>query len=337
MTTIQSNRCYYLDLAKVLTTFLVIIGHLYSTDSTVRLYLYGFHMPLFFIVSGVFHKYIGKINWGHYSRTILWPLLIFIFLSILVNVFLWGMDLSSQLHYFFIDIPKGKINSIHWFLFALFWCKVFMDCFCKSKNKIIPIVLWGCLLFIPVFILRAHLPFALSQGLMAFPFYAIGYYGRGALLKRKESINWSIPLICCLILTVLTTKYVHGRVSMMGVNFGNLEETLFHDSVKSFSVAISSLLSLANILLFYLNGLVGSAMILSFSLLPIPKLRFISSLSKSLITVVGTQSIYINIVSHTWGLDNSFCLSIGLALCILLLCYLTHCILQHLYRLAYPK
>jgi fucose 4-O-acetylase-like acetyltransferase len=53
---------------------LVILGHLYSSDSTVRLYLYSFHMPFFFLVSGVFHKNTGRINLGHYIRTIIWPI-----------------------------------------------------------------------------------------------------------------------------------------------------------------------------------------------------------------------------------------------------------------------
>lgn len=333
----KSNRCYYLDFAKVITTFLVIFGHLYSADSAVRLYLYAFHMPLFFLVSGVFHKYTGKINWSHYSRTILWPILIFIILSILTNVLFYGAELTAQFQEFFIDIPKGKMKGILWFLFALFWCRVFMDFTCGFRNKLIPLFIWGCLLFIPVIILKIRLPFALSQGMMAFPFYAIGYFGKDFLLKQNESLKWGVPFICFLILTVLITKYLHGRVSMLSVSFGNLAGTVFGDSVKECSLTFRAFLRIANIVLFYLNGLIGSAMILSFSLLPFPKTKFITSLSKSLITVVGTQYVFINYISHTLGLNNGYILSIGLSLCVLFLCYLAHQLLQPVYSLAQTK
>ena len=337
MTETKATRCYYLDFAKVITTVLVIFGHLYSVNSPVRLYLYGFHMPFFFLVSGVFHKYTGMINWSHYSRTILWPILIFIVLSILTNVLFYSAPLTDQLRSFFIDIPKGKVDGIIWFLFALFWCRVFMDLCCEIRNKLIPFFIWGCLLFVPVFIMKNRLPFALSQGMMAFPFYAFGYYGKDFLIKRKETLYWGIPFICCLILTVLITKYLHGRVSMLGVRFGNLAGTVFGNSVENFSLVSRAFLRIANIFLFYLNGLIGSAMILSFSLLPFPKTEIITSLSKSLITVVGTQYIFINVITRTLGLNNGYVLSIGLSLCVFILCYFAHKLLQPVYSLATPK
>lgn len=337
MAEIQSTRCYYLDFAKVITTLLVIFGHLYSPDSSVRLYLYGFHMPLFFLVSGVFHKYTGKINWIHYSRTILWPILIFIILSTLTNVLFYGARLADQFQKYFIDLPKGRMNDILWFLFALFWCKVFMDFYCSFKKRLFPVFIWGCLLFIPVTVLKIRLPFALSQGLMAFPFYAIGYMGKGFLTHRKESILWGVPFVCCLFLTVIITKYLLGRVSMLSVSFGHLAATVFGDSAEDLSLISRALLRFANIVLFYFNGLIGSAMILSFSLLPFPKTEFVTSLSKSLITVVGTQYIFVNFISLTLGLNNGYLLSFGLSLCVFFLCYLVHQLLLPVYSLAYPK
>ena len=74
----MAQRCYYLDLTKVIAMFLVILGHLYSADSNVRLYLYSFHMPLFFLVSGIFYKDTGTVNWKRYCRTLLWPTVVFI-------------------------------------------------------------------------------------------------------------------------------------------------------------------------------------------------------------------------------------------------------------------
>lgn len=337
MPTIESNRCYYLDLAKVITTFLVVLGHLYSADSTVRLYLYGFHMPLFFFVSGIFHKYTGRINWLNYVRNILWPIFIFIILAITTNVLFHGKHLTAQLRSYFIDIALGKTNGILWFLYALFWCKIFLDIFCGFRNKLFPVFLWGCLLFIPVIFLKVCLPFALSQGMMAFPFYAIGFFGKDYLLSRTSSLKWGIPFVISSILTVLITKYLHGRVSMISVSFGNLAGTLFGDSAKTFPLLSRAFLRFANIALFYINGLIGSAMILSFSLLPWPKSGFVTSLSKSLITVVGTQYLFIGFINRWIGFNNHLVLSIGLSLCVFLLCFGVHQVLQPIYLLVKPS
>lgn len=332
-----SKRCYYLDLAKVVGVLIVIFAHLYSIDSPVRLYTHGYHMPFFFLVSGIFHRYTGKIDWGRYARTILWPILIFIFLSILTNILFFGAHLGDQLRFYSVDIAKGKINMIIWFLFALFWCKVYMDFFCRFRHKIIPVLIWGCIMFIPVYFFRIRIPFGISQGMMGFPFYALGFLGKDFFLKRRESFKWLVPFVLCLVSTVLITKYLQGRASMLGVNFGDLGGHLFGDAFQGLPTVCRGILRLLNYSLFYLNGLIGSVMILSFSLLPFPKTRLITSLSMSLITVLGTQSIFLNAFLGWLGTDNGYLLSLGLSVVIFFLCYLSHLALKPAYDLVKPK
>ncbi len=337
MTETAPKRCYYLDLAKVFTAFLVVFGHLYSPDSPVRLYLYSFHMPLFFLISGIFHKYSGKINWDRYARTILWPILIFIILESIVGALFYGENIIEVLRKFFVNVSLGSYKGVLWFLFALFWCKVYQDFFCGFRNKVIPVIIWGCLLFVPLYLFGRRLPFSLSQGLMGFPFYAIGFLGKDYLLTRRESFRWGLPFVLLLILNVLIVRYLQGRVSMVGTSFGNLGETLFGDAVNGFPVIFRGLVRLSNYFLFYLNGLIGSAMILSLSLLPFQKTRWITSLSMSLITVLGTQYLFINVIEKTLGFDNSLLISTGLSIGILFLCYLMHLILKPAYDLVKPR
>ena len=78
-------------------------------------------------------------------------------------------------------------------------------------------------------------------------------------------------------------------------------------------------------------------MILSFSLLPFPKTRLITSLSMSLITVLGTQSIFLNAILGRIGPDNGYLLCLGLSVGILFLCYLLHLALKPAYDLVKPK
>ena len=330
MSNIQSSRCYYLDLAKVITTFLVIYGHLFSDDSKVRLYLYAFHMPFFFLVSGIFHKYQGKINWGRYIKSILWPVAIFIGLLVTTNSLFYGTPFGEQLYNYAVSIIRGDIRGVLWFLIALFWCKVFLDVACGFKTLIIPFLIWALLLFLPLGF-KFRLPFELSNGMMAFPFYAVGYYGKDFFLKKNESIRWGIPFVVFLIIMILIT-HINGRVSMINLQFGTLEKTQFGEDVNSLSSFFRLLLKGAKVLLFYMNGLIGSFMILSLSLLPIPKTSFINSLSKSLITVVGTQSLFITPIIHYLGYDNGYLLSALFSVGIFLLCFALHQVLYPVYN-----
>lgn len=55
------KRIVWIDYAKVIGLFLVIFAHLYTSEGTdrsnvVRTYIYGFHMPFFFLISGCLYR-----------------------------------------------------------------------------------------------------------------------------------------------------------------------------------------------------------------------------------------------------------------------------------------
>ena len=59
---------YSIDIARGIACLLVIIGHISSTPSQVNVWIYAFHMPLFFIITQnaiVYHlkmKFLDDIN-----------------------------------------------------------------------------------------------------------------------------------------------------------------------------------------------------------------------------------------------------------------------------------
>lgn len=326
----MAARCYYLDWAKVMTTFLVIFGHLHAEDSTVRLYLYAFHMPLFFIISGIFHQFTGKINWKKYCKSILWPALIFIILMILVGRLCRYHGLRYYLTFYFIDIPLGKHESFMWFLFALFWVKCFTDFILRVNRPVVTTLLWMVLLFIPI-LLKKRLPFMMLQGLMALPFYLFGYHFRDILRNRQPSAFYLLPAAVCLILTILVTR-LHGRVSMLGLHFGQLA-SLHGIDLAAQSRPIKLLVLGGDAFLFYLNGLIGSAMVFSLALLPVPKMSFVTPLSMSLITVVGTQYLLVTPIVRHFGYNLPFLICVFLSIGIFALCYCFHSVLRPVYRL----
>lgn len=76
------KRIACLDYARVFAALLVIYGHVLPYGSSIRTFIYAFHMPFFFIVSGMLHKYRGSIDWKKYFRTLIVPAIFF-------NILLW--------------------------------------------------------------------------------------------------------------------------------------------------------------------------------------------------------------------------------------------------------
>ena len=63
----DKTRLEYLDAAKGLGILLVILGHIYAWNPNINrkilvTWIYSFHMPLFFIVSGMLIKYKNYCN-----------------------------------------------------------------------------------------------------------------------------------------------------------------------------------------------------------------------------------------------------------------------------------
>ena len=329
-----TQRCYYLDLAKVIAMFLVIFAHLYSDDSSVRLYIHAFHMPLFFIISGIFHKESKVVNWKRYSITILWPTFIFIVLNVTYNLLVWGSGWNDILKNDVLGIITGNYPRVFWFLFALFWCKVFTDLYTRFPKPVLAIMLWGILLFVPI-LLNRRLPFILTQGLMAIPFYYLGFALKKPALQTKPSIRFLIPSILCMILTVLITRF-HGRVSMYGVHLGQFAQYM---GIELQEIAVPTRLCYlgVDVILFYLNGVVGSLMVIFLSLLPWPEWPAVTSLSKSLITVVGTQYFFITPITKYLGFNQPFWISCGFTIGIFFLCFVLHLALRPAYNLFSPR
>ena len=52
---VQRERIAYIDIAKTICIILMVVGH-WTTNSTILLYIYSFHMPALFVISGYLYK-----------------------------------------------------------------------------------------------------------------------------------------------------------------------------------------------------------------------------------------------------------------------------------------
>lgn len=125
------NRYNFIDIAKMLGIVLMFIGH--RASGNVQNFIYLFHMPLFFILSGLVikekeYKTIKDVILSEKKLIIAYCFYSFAF--IIFN-FIEDMYYGSTAGLLFKTITLYGIDSM-WFFSCLFLCKVFA----KSINKI---------------------------------------------------------------------------------------------------------------------------------------------------------------------------------------------------------
>lgn len=129
----MNKRNLYIDVIKGLAMILVVIGHLDTKGQFSRDMIYAFHMPLFFILSGLFvHTESDfKSYFAKTFKTLYVPYAVFVMFDLVlccISSLVKGNSLS-------IDVIKSdllalagfgfcKHNRALWFLFALFVIKI---------------------------------------------------------------------------------------------------------------------------------------------------------------------------------------------------------------------
>ena len=116
----QTKRIEALDIAKGIGIILVIIGHMSS--SYLRDWIYSFHMPLFFIISGIcfntekYPSFLPLLK--QRVRTLAIPTIALYFIVLLLETLtgIKGFDLQQQL--------KGVHPGVLWFLITLLFSEL---------------------------------------------------------------------------------------------------------------------------------------------------------------------------------------------------------------------
>ena len=176
------------DIMKCFGIIAVIIGHLSSIGHQ---FIFSWHMPLFFIVSGYFYhekdvksmiKNDAKRLLLPYFATCLIIVAYYLFISLIsgnnqVNYWIYATlfanGSSNHTSLYFAHFPQ--IGAI-WFLWALFWCKnVFNYIIQKARTFYFSICLIVSIIAILIDNYIINLPFAFLPGMAAIIFYALGY------------------------------------------------------------------------------------------------------------------------------------------------------------------
>ena len=193
------NETY--DLMKGIALILMMLCHLVYTDGPVKQFIYSFHMPLFFILAGMFAKNIDDISsFRDYTKKNAKRLLLPYVVTMLM-LCAWGglqsiakHDVSFLLRHFFSMLTASsdgwqtKWGLIYagpmWFLVALFWVR---EIFYGLQRMFMRVNRYGDELVVGVSIVLSvasvmihpflpSLPFSIMQACAALAFYAVGWY-----------------------------------------------------------------------------------------------------------------------------------------------------------------
>lgn len=98
----SNSRIYWIDWTKVFLIYLMILGHIGTTDLNIRQLLYTFHMPCFFIISGYLHKQGSTKTIFKYLFTPVLIISIFCFIYRCINLyFVMNIPFSINIYIFY--------------------------------------------------------------------------------------------------------------------------------------------------------------------------------------------------------------------------------------------
>lgn len=135
----DKKRIAWVDVAKAIAIIGMIVGH-EVTNNTLRIFIFSFHMPLFFILSGYTSGPVQEWRkfWTKVKKSFVKVWLLACLMVILLGFENFLVGKFSLVNMFFADlqgifwgsnVPWMKVQTvgIMWFLFVFFWAKLLFD------------------------------------------------------------------------------------------------------------------------------------------------------------------------------------------------------------------
>ena len=278
------ERILWIDWAKAICLFLVVFGHLPLKNNSLEFFA-SFRMPLFFILSG--YLFNNNHSFARIAKTsaiaLLAPYLLYSIFGYIIwliigyihNTSFFSQDISELLRpvwgAILVDSKSSfasMLNTPTWFFIALFNIRIIAGLLARYNIKFtFPVFSFCCIAALYLMSkYEINLYFSIDSALMAFPFFAFGYWVKEQnLLKylRKEYLFLFFCITLCLNI-ILSNLINGGAYSINGCVYGK------------------------SLILSYVNGIIGSTMIITIGLfLNKYKFKFIDTISAGAIAVVG--------------------------------------------------
>lgn len=242
----NTKRLDYNDLAKAIGMLTIVWGHIYYGRSS-SAFVYSFHIPLFFVLSGMVFDTNRYSNFGDFMKkklkSLLIPYVVFSFLTWLVWV-VYAMITHTNVNSYWMPLAQTVISQgsegylVHnvplWFVMCLFSMEIMYYLIAGYKRIWITIitiliaVVGYCLLnYCPFFDFSA-IPWSIDAAMLGIPFYALGHWAvckwghQGMLDSVNSHKKCSVFVMLLLFAVTCLISDFNGPISFghtdMGVN-----------------------------------------------------------------------------------------------------------------------
>lgn len=284
MTSEKHRRLEWIDWMKAIGIYLIVLGHFYSVGEK---FVYVFHVPLFFVISGFLCKRENDSRqfWKKLWFNLAVPMLFMSVLNFLYYCILklsYGTFSPMYIYWFLRNILFGMVSGFDsmWFVYTLIVLKIIYHYSPSYKFFYALTILMLSLVYLYNHNDFSHLPFFMNEPnavvdvCVAYPFFAFGILFR----QYKEVLDkWSNKVMFALLLIgslfiVSACRYNNFGIGLHSCYYGN------------------------SIVLFLLGAISGSMMIFAASKLLGHAPKIVVFVSQGTIIILGFHKLFINLI-----------------------------------------
>ena len=197
--TANGKRLLFADYMKAFGIILVVLGHINFANSAVKPWIYAFHMPLFFFVTGLLQKENLQLPDGMKKGNILWRNL----WRLIIPFVLWGLIYMSFEWQNLLNLLYGSHQTIGgagslsslWFLPVMFLAVClfsFLSSLFKEKNAVVKktvaaVICFGIAAFLPT--IQRGYPWGADVAVCALGFMLLGSIIKPLAFRIRERIK----------------------------------------------------------------------------------------------------------------------------------------------------
>ena len=254
-------RKFEFDILKGILIIFVVIGHLLNGDSFFHRVIYWFHMPVFFMITGILSTW-GRDNVEFVKKRTLAYVVPYFSWCILLFLLFW---IENPLKYMARILYGGAMNTTSytyqfWFVCALFVSSLVLNAtYCKFRNWLYGILV-GYLIVWYTFLHQCHIPM-LPWSVEVVPFVLV-YFIIGICVNRfSDLLNGAWQIIVYFVAIMLAMFMIIGvyyglldfRLSMKNLTMHNflfdmLSPIIFFISLKGICLLLCNVRYLQGVL-----------------------------------------------------------------------------------------
>lgn len=258
------ERNHSVDIARGFAISLMVVGHCYSSSNFILQIIYAFHMPFFFMVSGLL---VGSGQKFSLKKQLMRTLIPYYCFELLYDCFIAALSIKHP--DLMVTVFKERIlktvifggSTVTWFLPCMLLVKVIFELLRKTKNWQIPITIG---LYLAGLLLPTNgIQIIIIRSFVGLGFYSAGYYCSKYEIQKRMTVTVSAVLEVIFIAFAL----LNGQVSLFGAEYSNM-------------------------ILYTVNGVLGSLLLLQLSKWIVDTVKHRNKVLK-LIELFGKNSIVI--------------------------------------------